>query len=364
MRIHVPLGERAYAVVVGSDDLAGFTVFVNECTQKRRAVVVGDEHTRRHADTIRGALDASGWQTHRMEVGSGEESKSLDTAARLYDALAELQTDRQTLLVPVGGGVLGDVVGFVAATYARGLPLFMVPTTLLAMVDSSVGGKTAINLRRGKNLVGAFHQPVGVWIDTGFLATLPEREYRAGLAEVVKYGVVQDAELFAELEEVVEALLAREPKTLRRVIARCVEIKAEIIAQDERDATGQRAVLNYGHTFAHAFENVAGYGTWLHGEAVAVGMVCASRLAERLGRIDPAITQRQRRLLAALGLPVVPLAWNIDRLLEAMRGDKKTEAGRLRFVLPRRLGAVEIVRDVAESLVREVLERESHPGTA
>jgi 3-dehydroquinate synthase len=261
--------------------------------------------------------------------------------------------------VAVGGGVVGDLAGFAAATYNRGLALLMVPTTLLAMVDSSVGGKVGINHPRGKNLIGAFHQPVGVWIDTNVLETLPGREYRSGLAEVVKYGVILDPDFFAYLEEHGEALLRQEPEAVRHVVARSCRLKADVVEKDERELTGLRAILNYGHTFAHAFETVAGYGAWLHGEAVAAGMVCASRLAERRGLIGGEVTARQVRLLEALGLPVSPESWPVGDLLAVMRNDKKNEAGKLRFVLPRRLGEVALFDDVPEEDVRGVLEAET-----
>ncbi|HKB05463.1 MAG TPA: 3-dehydroquinate synthase, partial [Gemmataceae bacterium] len=252
--------------------------------------------------------------------------------------------------------VIGDLAGFVAATYNRGLPLVMIPTTLLAMVDSSVGGKVGINLPQGKNLVGAFHQPAGVWIDTAMLDTLPDREYRSGLAEVVKYGVILDAEFFAWLEGNAAAVLSRDPAAVAQIVARSCRLKADVVEQDEREETGLRMILNYGHTFAHAFESVAGYGMWLHGEAVAAGMVCASRLAERRGLIAGEVTRRQAALLTRFRLPTArPPEWNADRLIEAMRRDKKNIAGRLRFVLPTRLSHVAVFDDVPESQVREVL---------
>jgi 3-dehydroquinate synthase len=232
----------------------------------------------------------------------------------------------------------------------------MVPTTLLAMVDSSVGGKVGVNHPRGKNLIGAFHQPVGVWIDTAFLHTLPEREYRSGLAEVVKYGVILDADFFAYLEQHAAAIRARDAESVRHIVARSCRLKADVVERDEREETGLRAVLNYGHTFAHAFETVGGYGTWLHGEAVAAGMVCASRLAEHRGLIGPEISECQHRLLEAFSLPVAPLRWPVDELLAVMRLDKKAVAGRLRFVLPTRLGEVALFDDVPEEDVRAVLE--------
>src|SRR5262249_3283168 len=246
--------------------------------------------------------------------------------------------------------------GFAAATFARGLPLLMMPTTLLAMVDSSVGGKVAVNLPRAKNMVGAFHQPIGVWIDLRNLETLPEREYRSGLAEVAKYGVIADPEFFQLLERHVDAIMRREPPILTRIVARCCRLKADLVEKDERDESGLRAILNYGHTFAHAFETVAGYGAWLHGEAVAAGMMCAASLAQRRGLIGPEITERQLRLLKAFALPTRPESWPIDLLLAAMRADKKAQNGNWRFVLPTRLGEARVYDDIDESDVRACLE--------
>jgi 3-dehydroquinate synthase len=309
-----------------------------------------------HAERVAGALTKAGFRTSTAVLPAGEGEKSLATTSLLYDQLAGQRADRQTLVVAVGGGVIGDVAGFAAATFARGLPILQVPTTLLAMVDSSVGGKVGVNHPMAKNLIGAFHQPAGVWIDTAVLATMPEREFRSGLAEVVKYGVILDAGLFAFLEANAAAILGKEPAVLRRIIARCCRLKADIVEQDEREETGLRAVLNYGHTFAHAFETAAGYGGWLHGEAVAVGMVCAGRLAQRRGLITPEITERQCRLLQQFHLPTAAKRWPIDDLLQTMRSDKKALAGRLRFILPRRLGEAALFDDVAEDDVRRVLQ--------
>jgi 3-dehydroquinate synthase len=354
--IRVQLGERSYDIRIVSDDRRGLGPFARERCRGAIAFVVSDEHVSVHADAAADALAAVGFRAAVSVLPSGETQKSLVMAAHLYDGLAEIQADRATLVVAVGGGVIGDLAGFVAATYNRGLPLLMVPTTLLAMVDSSVGGKVGVNHARGKNLIGAFHQPAGVWIDTAVLATLPEREYRSGLAEVVKYGVALDAELFAWLEQNIGPVLSREPEAVRHIIARSCRLKADIVEQDERETTGRRAVLNYGHTFAHAFETVGGYGAWLHGEAVAAGMACAALLAERRGLIDHSVTERQHRLLQAFGLPMAPLDWPADELIGVMRNDKKTSAGRLRFVLPRRLGEAALFDDVPEAEVKKVLE--------
>jgi 3-dehydroquinate synthase len=309
-----------------------------------------------HAAAVSDALAAAGFTPMTVILQPGEAHKALAVATQLYDRLAEARADRHTLVVAVGGGVVGDVAGFVAATYARGVPLLMVPTTLLAMVDSSVGGKVGINHPLAKNLIGAFHQPVGVWIDTATLATLPDREYRSGLAEVVKYGVILDPELFAFLEGNADAVRERAAEAVRHLVARSCQLKADVVRQDEREETGHRAILNYGHTFAHAFETVGGYGTWLHGEAVAAGMVCAARLGEVRGLVGPEFTLRLQRLLVRLRLPTRPERWPLEEVLATMRGDKKAVAGRLRLVLPRRLGEAALFDDVPEEDVRQVLE--------
>jgi 3-dehydroquinate synthase len=353
--LHVNLGVRGYDIHITSGDSRGLGPFARARASGSMTFIVSDEHVGEHADRVADALAATGFQPVMAVLPSGETQKALPVASHLYDGLAEVQADRRTLVVAVGGGVIGDLAGFVAATYNRGLPLLMAPTTLLAMVDSAVGGKVGINHSKGKNLIGAFYQPCGVWINTDVLATLPDREYRSGLAEVVKYGVILDPEFFIYLENHTEELRRREPEVIRHVVARCCRLKANIVEQDEREETGLRAVLNYGHTFAHAFETVAGYGAWLHGEAVAAGMVCASRLAERRGFIEHAVTERQRELLQELGLPTAPEPWPIDDLLTVMRLDKKAQAGRLRFILPRRLGEVALCDDISDSEVREVL---------
>jgi 3-dehydroquinate synthase len=354
--IRVQLGERSYDIVVTSDAPTGLGPFARQRAKGVLAFVVTDQNAQPHAAHAAAQLSAAGFTVQTAVLPPGEPQKSLETAAQLYDQFAEAHVDRKTLVVALGGGVIGDLAGFVAATYNRGLPLLMVPTTLLAMVDSSVGGKVGVNHPRAKNLIGAFHQPVGVWIDTATLNTLPDREYRSGLAEVVKYGMTLDADFFSYLENHVEKLLGREPSAVRHVIACSCRLKADVVEQDEREETGLRAVLNYGHTFAHAFETAAGYGSWLHGEAVAVGMVCAGRLAEQLGLIKADLTQRQEQLLARFGLPTRPGPWPADALLATMRSDKKSLAGRLRFVLPRRLGKVTLFDGVAEDVVHKVLQ--------
>jgi 3-dehydroquinate synthase len=357
--VRVALGPRSYDIAITTDDRAGLGPFARQRSSGSLAFVVGDENTRLHAESSAAALAATGFSAGTAILPPGEPQKSLASASALYDRLADVAADRKTLVVAVGGGVIGDLAGFVAATYNRGLPLLMVPTTLLAMVDSSVGGKVAVNHPKGKNLIGAFHQPVGVWIDTAVLATLPEREYRSGLAEVVKYGVILDPELFEYLERHADALVRREPEALGHVVMRSCRLKADVVEKDEREETGLRAVLNYGHTFAHAFETVGGYGAWLHGEAVAAGMVCASWLAERRGLVPAEVTARQVRLLERFGLPTRPEAWPVETLVAVMRNDKRSVNGRLRLVLPRRLGEVALYDDVPEADVRRILEEAS-----
>lgn len=349
--IRVRLPGRVYDVAVTESEEGGLGPFAASCLKGRVAFVVTDENVTAHADTAASSLRAAGFHIERVVLPPGEAQKCLATASALYDRLAALPADRHTAVVAVGGGVVGDLAGFVAATFARGLPLLMVPTTLLAMVDSAVGGKVAVNHPRGKNLIGAFHQPAGVWVDVAVLATLPEREYRSGLAEVVKYGVALDADFFAWLEANARPILDRSGPAVRHVVERCCRLKADIVERDERDETGLRAVLNYGHTFAHAFETATGYGTWLHGEAVAAGMICAARLAERLGLASAEVARRQRRLLDAFVLPTAPPKVEDEDLLTLMTGDKKTVAGGLRFVLPRAIGHVELRADVPSAEV-------------
>jgi 3-dehydroquinate synthase len=354
--VRVQLGTRSYDIVVTSAESEGVGAFARRCTRGDLAFVVSDENVHDRAAITVAALNEHFFRTNLTILPAGESQKSLAAASRIYDCLADIGADRKTLIVAVGGGVIGDLAGFVAATYARGLPLLMVPTTLLAMVDSSVGGKVAVNHPKAKNLIGAFHQPAGVWIDTNALETLPDREYRSGLAEVVKYGVIFDAELFAFLEKNTAAILDRDPSVERHLIATSCRHKADVVAKDEREESGLRAQLNYGHTFAHAFETVGGYGTWLHGEAVSAGMICASQLAERRRLIDRTVTERQRNLLTTFGLPTRAGDWPTDELVATMRSDKKSVSGKLRFILPTAIGSAALFADIAENDVRYVLD--------
>jgi 3-dehydroquinate synthase len=354
--VRVRLSERSYDIEIGRDCLHEAATIVADRLSARHALLITDENVRDpHALRVMSALSDRGVRTDLLAVPAGEESKSAAQAERLWNALAERNADRKSIVVAVGGGVVGDLAGFVAATFARGLRLVQVPTTLVAQVDSSVGGKVGINLPLGKNLVGAFWQPAAVLIDVGVLDTLPQREYRSGLAEVVKYGVIRDAAFFEFLEQKAPAVLQRQEHCLRHIVQRCCQLKADVVEQDERETTGLRAMLNYGHTFAHAFETVSGYGKLLHGEAVAIGMECAARLAHRLGRVELDFVHRQRALLTALGLPTKTAGLAVDALLEAMGRDKKAQHGCMRLILPTRLGHVELVDGVDAAVVRAVL---------
>lgn len=364
--VPVSLGERSYDVVVAEGGWDALPARLESALRRtwagkpcRKALIVTDANVAAlpYPGLARDALAAIGIESTTAVVPPGEASKGLDTAATLYEKLVAMAADRHTLVVPVGGGVMGDLGGFIAATFARGLPLFMVPTTLLAQVDSSVGGKVGVNLPKVKNIVGAFHQPVAVWVDVASVNDLPDRELRCGLAEVVKYGVILDAPFFDELEANADAILARRPDLLRRIVARSCELKADVVSKDEREQTGLRAVLNFGHTIGHGVEATAGYGGgFQHGEAVAVGMVAESRLAERLGWVDAAFTERLVGLLGRLGLPTSLSGLDPAAILESMGRDKKNKGGRIRLVLPRRMGEVELTDAASADDLRSLLE--------
>ncbi len=354
--VHVALSERSYDIEIGPGLLPEAGRFVVARTGCSHAIVVTDSNVESlHGQRVAEFLEQAGVRVDVAIVPAGESTKSATQADQLWRLMLEFGADRKSIVVAVGGGVVGDLAGFIAATYGRGIRFVQIPTTLLAQVDSSVGGKVGINLPGAKNMVGAFWQPAAVLIDTDVLNTLPIREYRSGLAEVVKYGVILDPEFFEYLEANVDGLNNRVPNVMRHIVARSCELKAQVVAADEREETGLRAVLNYGHTFCHAIEAETGYGTYLHGEAVAIGMLCASRLAESMGRIDADVTRRQHALLEAIGLPLSVPDVSHDVLIRAMQKDKKTEHGKLRFVLPTRMGHVELVSGVPAELVRTAL---------
>ncbi len=354
--VHVNLGPRSYDIEIGSGNLAQAAKFCDAEADDSHAVVITDSNVDGlYTETVTEPLADLGCEVDILAIEAGEQSKSSDVAAELWERMLDEGADRKSVVVALGGGVVGDLAGFVAATFGRGLRFVQIPTTLLAQVDSSVGGKVGINLPGGKNMVGAFWQPRGVLIDVDVLQTLPDREYRSGLAEVVKYGVIQDADFFAYLEANIKPVNDREPSVLTRIVERCCRLKADVVEQDEREETGLRSILNYGHTFCHAFEAATGYEQHLHGEGVAIGMMCAARLAERLGRVDAAFVERQRALLEAFRLPLDVPDVDHDELIEFMYRDKKVDRGKLRFVLPTRLGHVELVRVAAIDDIRASL---------
>lgn len=358
MQVRIELAERSYPIFIGSGLLAQAGSYAGLPRAAQALIVSNTTVAPLYVKVLKNALQAHYGQIHVVELPDGESHKDWLTLNLIFDALLAQACDRKTVLYALGGGVVGDMTGFAAASYMRGVPFVQVPTTLLAQVDSSVGGKTAINHPLGKNMIGAFYQPQRVICDLDTLKTLPERELSAGLAEVIKYGPIADMELLAWLEKDMEALRAREPSALAHAVQRSCEIKAWVVGQDEREA-GLRAILNFGHTFGHAIEAGLGYGVWLHGEAVGCGMVMAATLSERLGLVDQAFVQRLSQLIASAGLPVtgpqLDANDNAGRYLELMRVDKKAESGEIRFVVieaPGRAG----VRGAPDALVREVID--------
>jgi 3-dehydroquinate synthase len=355
--VQVPLGQRSYAIKVEGGLLPRLGTECARLKLGRRCAVITDANAGRHyAKAALKSLTASGFEPVLITVPAGEKSKRLAMVEKCYDQLAAHRLERSSFLVALGGGVVGDLAGFVAATYLRGIPFVQVPTTLLAQVDSSVGGKTGVNLKAGKNLVGAFYQPRLVLCDLDTFHTLPKREYLSGLAEVIKYGVIHDPVLFAQLERNLPKLLQRDPATLRDVVARCCEIKADVVGQDETEG-GLRAILNFGHTIGHAIENSSGYGKYLHGEAIAIGQVAAARLSHELLGLPSADVVRIEKLFVQAGLPVKIKLNDARRkkLFAAMKLDKKVSAGVVTFVLAEKIGRVVWGQSVSEALIRRVL---------
>ena len=352
--LQVSLGERSYPIHIGDGLVGRAELYAPHVRGRRAAVVTNTTVAPLYAQRLEAALGAAGATCQRIVLPDGEEHKDWRTLNRIFDALLEAQADRRTILVALGGGVVGDMAGFAAATYQRGVAHLQVPTTLLAQVDSSVGGKTAINHPLGKNMIGAFHQPGAVIADTATLATLPEREYAAGLAEVIKYGAIHDLGFLAWIEANAAPLRRREDAALAHAIRRSCEIKAEIVAADERES-GVRALLNFGHTFGHAIESASGYGKWLHGEAVAAGMVLAARFSAQQGRMAGGDADRLVKVLRQLHLPVEPPRFAPDTWLGFMGRDKKNEDGRITLVLLDRIGAASVVKDTPAATLRQFL---------
>jgi 3-dehydroquinate synthase len=353
--LEVGLGERAYPIHIGKGLLARVSGLLDVASERRFVVITNAVVAAHHLAPLKTALRSRGAHVDVVLLPDGEAHKNLATLADLLTRMLELRVERSTTVIALGGGVIGDIAGFAAAICQRGLPFVQVPTTLLAQVDSSVGGKTGINHPLGKNMIGAFWQPRAVVIDTDCLKTLPPRELSAGLAEVIKHGAIRDAEFFAWLETNMSRLIVRDADALTHAIHRSCEIKAEIVSADERES-GERALLNFGHTFGHAIEASQGYGAWLHGEAVAAGMVCAARLSERVCGFDAAQTARLANLIAAAKLPIAPPRMPTSRWVELMLHDKKVERGALRFVLLEALGRAVIRSDVPEESIAACVE--------
>ncbi|WCJ60038.1 3-dehydroquinate synthase [Fontisphaera persica] len=356
--VEVPLGNRSYHILVGVGNLSGLG---EECRRlplkgPRCAIITDDNVRPLYGPLAEKSLKDAGFEPLIISLPAGESTKSLKWVDFCYQQLAAFRLERQSFLVALGGGVIGDLAGFVAATYLRGIPFVQVPTTLLAQVDSSVGGKVGINLEAGKNLVGAFYQPRLVICDLSTLTTLPLRELRAGLAEVIKYGAIYDADLFQLLEATLPVLLQLDLQHWEPLVARCCAIKAEVVAQDETES-GLRAILNFGHTIGHAIEAVSGYGHYLHGEAIAIGMVAEAWLSQQNTGLSPAEARRLAKLIAAAGLPV---RYAVDeerwqKLLHAMQLDKKVSQGQIKFVLLSALGRALWGQPVAPEQIRQSL---------
>ncbi|MDJ0869392.1 MAG: 3-dehydroquinate synthase [Myxococcota bacterium] len=341
--VRVELGERSYPIRLGVDTLAEAGGEIAERTKASRAVVVTvPEVARRYAPRLERSLRAAGVRPRRLVVPDGDRTKNLRQAARLYDEMLAFDADRSTAVIALGGGMVGDLAGFLAATFLRGVPFVQVPTTVLAMADASVGGKVGVNLPQGKNLVGAFYQPRLVWMDVATLRSLPTRQRAAGLVEVIKHGVIRDRALFERFERDIERILELEPEPTLAVLARSCEIKADVVSRDEREG-GLRAILNFGHTLAHAVESLRRYRGVLHGEAVAIGMVFAARRSEELGAAPPGVADRIEAVLARAGLPTRPPAYPRKAYLSALRVDKKRTDAHIRFVMLRDIGRVELV---------------------
>ncbi len=346
--VDVALGERSYSIHIGAGLIGAAGPLLATILPHPRAIVVTNPIVAAHwLAPLRASLASAAIEHSAIVIADGEAQKTLATVEDLATRLLEALAERRTTLIALGGGVIGDITGFTAAIYQRGMPFVQLPTTLLAQVDSSVGGKTGVNHRLGKNMIGAFHQPRAVVADTDCLRTLPDRELAAGLAEVIKYGAIRDGAFFDWLESNIDRLRARDVSALAYAIAQSCRIKAAIVAADEKE-TGERALLNFGHTFGHAIEAALGYGKWLHGEAVAAGMVLAASLSQRLGTIAVADVERLRALIRRAGLPVDAPKLGAARYIELIRVDKKVSGGALRFVLLDAIGAARLRDDVPE----------------
>ncbi|KJY84965.1 3-dehydroquinate synthase [Vibrio neptunius] len=355
-RITVSLGERSYPISIGAG-LFNDPAHLSLLSAKQKVVVITNVTVAPlYADKILSLLEQVGCEASLLELPDGEQYKSLDTFNTVMSYLLEGNFARDVVVIALGGGVIGDLVGFSAACYQRGVDFVQVPTTLLSQVDSSVGGKTAVNHMLGKNMIGAFYQPKSVIIDTDCLATLPQREFAAGMAEVIKYGIIYDSDFFVWLEDNLNRLYELDEQALTYAIARCCQIKAEVVAQDEKES-GIRALLNLGHTFGHAIEAELGYGKWLHGEAVSSGTVMAAKTAQLQGLITDQQVERILSILKRAQLPVhTPDTMTFDDFMKHMMRDKKVLSGELRLVLPTSIGSAEVVKGVPESVIKQAID--------
>ncbi len=356
-KVKVELGKKSYDILIGySLDEIG-RILKKYTTGIKILIITNPTIAEYYLKTVDRSLQEAGFQVFTAQVPEGEEHKSLGEANRLYAICVEYKLERESVIVGLGGGVIGDLAGYVAATFMRGVPIVQVPTTLLAQVDSSVGGKVAVNLPEGKNLVGSFYQPLLVYIDLAVLKTLPREEMEAGMAEVIKYGVILDKNFFEYLEENIKRLRELDWEVLETVVVRCCRLKAGIVEKDEKEK-GLRAILNFGHTLGHALEALTDYKKYKHGEAVAIGMIGACRIAEEMGMLKKEARDRIEHLIGKAGLPGrIAVKLSVDSIIQILSLDKKVRAGKVRFVLPERIGRVVVRNDVPEDIVINVVRR-------
>ena len=357
--INIDLGDRSYPIYVGDQLIDNPTILLNHIHTHTVVVVTNTTVAPLYLDTVTQSL---GDNTHIIPIilPDGEQYKNTETLNTIYEVLLKNKCDREVMLIALGGGVIGDITGFAAASFMRGVKFIQIPTTLLSQVDSSVGGKTGINHALGKNMIGAFYQPQCVIADVGLLKTLPDRELSAGLAEVIKYGLIRDAAFFVWLEKTMPSLINKDPSTLIEAVIRSCENKADVVAQDEFESSkGIRATLNLGHTFGHAIEHAMGYGNWLHGEAVAAGMVMAAFLSQELGWLNPDEFDRTKQLIANANLPIKPPDIPVDQFMGLMQSDKKSQRGRIHLILQKTIGEAILTSDYPEAALRKTLQQKS-----
>jgi len=355
--LKIDLNERSYDILISRNILSKVGEFISNILEPSRIIIITHPSVRKlFGDEIESGLANVGYSPNLIEIPEGETSKSLRQVELIYDRMLELKCDRKSVLIALGGGVVGDLTGFTAATFQRGIPFIQIPTTLLSQVDSSVGGKTAVNHPRGKNMIGAFYQPKLVVIDLNTLSTLPKNQLRAGLSEVVKYGVIANEKLFIFLENNIKKILCLDSKCLEYIVKTSCAIKARIVEKDERESK-YRMILNFGHTFGHAIETLTNYTEYLHGEAISIGMVQAALLSVESGLCNKELPKRITNLLKEFGLPTQEHDLKSKDIIESMRHDKKNSHNKFRFVLPKAIGSVDIIDDVPETLIQSVLDR-------